>query len=684
MSSVKRYQASFTVGEIDPLIRGRIDIQQYYAGASRAKNVLFEPQGGFSRRPGLKFIQDITSFGAANGTVLIPFEFSTTQTFMIAAIGFNTQTTIRFVFYQNQQVIDNINNGGVPYLDFNVGALTGVTNFDITKLNFAQSADTLLLVHENFNPIQLKRGIADNIWSASFIQLTPPKHQFTKSNTQGTTTITPSGTDDTITLTAGASFFTQAMVDQFIDVNNGFGRARIVKFTSATKVDAQAEVPFFSTDAIAAGDWTLEEGFEDAWSNTRGWPRTVTFHEGRLYFGGSYALPSTLFASKVADIFNFKPAEGLDDDAIKVTLQTDSLNAITGMRSGRDLQVFTTGAEFFLPQTDLEPITPTNIVLKSATKRGSKEGIRPTAAETGTLFIQRQGKTLREMLFSDVELSYVSNNISLLSSHMIVDPVRMSLRPATDTTEGDLLLIVNGESSSGYRAASTGFTGGIAAFMLNKQQNVVAPSFLQTDGSFTDVAVDLDTIYVTVKRTIGGQVKYYVEVFDDDFTTDSAVQTLSGFSGTTIGGHSHIEGKTAAIIRDNIVDASSVVSSGNVTTADTPTSFVEAGLDYEVVVETMPVELQLPGVPSVQAQKKRIVDVNPILYRSQNLAINGTEVNLTTLPIPGSGGVSTFTGTKRQKGILGYSTDAIISITQTQPVFLTLLSLDYSVSTGGS
>lgn len=103
--------------------------------------------------------------------------------------------------------------------------------------------------------------------------------------------------------------------------------------------------------------------------------------------------------------------------------------------------------------------------------------------------------------------------------------------------------------------------------MLNKQQNVVAPSFLQTDGSFTDVAVDLDTIYVTVKRTIGGQVKYYVEVFDDDFTTDSAVQTLSGFSGTTIGGHSHIEGKTAAIIRDNIVDASSVVSSGNVTTA---------------------------------------------------------------------------------------------------------------------
>ena len=150
------------------------------------------------------------------------------------------------------------------------------------------------------------------------------------------------------------------------------------------------------------------------------------------------------------------------------------------------MQVFTTGGEFFLPQSDLDPITPLNTVIRSATKRGAKENIKPIQQETGTLFIQRQGKTLREMSFSDVELSYVSQNISLLSSHLLVDPKRMALRSATDTTEGDLLLIVNGDSSTGYRAASTGFTGGIAAFMLNKQQNVVAPSFLKTDGDFVD------------------------------------------------------------------------------------------------------------------------------------------------------------------------------------------------------
>ena len=39
------------------------------------------------------------------------------------------------------------------------------------------------------------------------------------------------------------------------------------------------------------GDWELEEGYEDAFSSTKGYPRTCTFHEGRLFFGGSASEP---------------------------------------------------------------------------------------------------------------------------------------------------------------------------------------------------------------------------------------------------------------------------------------------------------------------------------------------------------------------------------------------------------
>ena len=59
MSRVQQYQSSFSIGEIDPLLKGRIDLQQYYTSVENAKNVLFEPQGGFSRRPGLKFLLDL-------------------------------------------------------------------------------------------------------------------------------------------------------------------------------------------------------------------------------------------------------------------------------------------------------------------------------------------------------------------------------------------------------------------------------------------------------------------------------------------------------------------------------------------------------------------------------------------------------------------------------------------------
>ena len=694
MTRLQQYQSSFTNGELDPLLRGRIDLQQYYSSVETADNVIFEPQGGFTRRPGLRFVADITADNPSNGSVLIPFEFSTTQNFMIVASAQNTTSTIRFRFFANQTLLTNINGSGNDYLDFSVGTLYEVSNFDMDKLYFTQSQDTLIIVHENFAPFQIQRGANNTTWSATALSLDIPKVQFTAGTTSlsgGGVTATPSATDGNITITSNGTPFTTAMVDQFIQFKSpkGFGRARIIARRSSAEIDAVVEIPFINTDAIPITDLEIDTGFEDAWSNTRGWPRTCSFHEGRLYFGGSASLPATLFASVVGDHFSFKPSQSLDDDAFLITLTTDAVNAITGIRSGRDLQIFTTGAEFFLPQADLDPITPSNVTIKSATRRGSKVGIRPQAAEGGTLFIQRQGKALRELLFSDVELSYVANNISLLSSHLLMDPKRMALRPATDTTEGDLLLIVNGTDTAGYRPASTDLAGSISAFMINRGQSIVAPSSLTTDGQFTDVGVDLDTIYVIVKRTINSATKYYIETFDDDRTTDSAIQYFSGATSpdqglpgsATAGSLSHLEGKTVNIVRDDIVDSDQTVSSGQVTLGGTPSSYAEVGLPYTVTVRTQPFEPRLPS-GTIQSQRRRILEINPVLYKSQNLTVNGREVSLQSLPLSGAGAVPTFTGLKKTQGFLGYDRDAQITISQSQPVFFTLLALDYKVSIG--
>ena len=690
MSRTQQYQASFTVGELDPLLRGRIDLQQYYSSVDLADNVVFEPQGGFSRRPGTRFVHDLTADNPSNSVMLIPFEFSTTQKFMIVASAFNTASTIRLRFFADQTQIENLNSTTNEYIDFAVGTLYGVSAFDLQKLYFTQSADTLICTHENFAPFKITRGANNQTWTVAALTLTKPQSAFTISTSNPSGTITPDAVTGVVKVTASSGVFTTNHIGQYINVTNDFGRARIYERVSSTVVNVITEVPFAKADtAIANGAWELETGYEDCWSNTRGWPRTCTFHEGRLYFGGSASEPATLFGSKVSDFFNFKASEALDDDAIKVTLATDSVNAITALRSGRDLQIFTTGAEFFVPQADLTPITPSNVTVKSATRRGSKLGLRPQAAEGGTLFMSKEGKALREMLFSDVELSYVANNISLLCSHMILDPQRMALRPATDTTEGDLLMVVNGSSTTGYRAASKGFAGNIAAFMLNRPQQIVAASTFSTDGDFIDVAVDGDTIYCIVKRTIGGAAKFYIETFDDDRTTDCSLQYYANPvapdqalpSNTTAGSLAHIQGEVVNIIRDDIVDANDTVASGNVTLGGVPASYAEVGLPFTPTVTTQPFEPRAASGSS-QSARRRVVEVTPILDNTQNLTVQGKEVQLQTLPLSGTGSVPTFTGPKKQMGFLGYSRDAQITISQSKPVFFTVLALDYKVSVG--
>ena len=175
------------------------------------------------------------------------------------------------------------------------------------------------------------------------------------------------------------------------------------------------------------------------------------------------------------------------------------------------------------------------------------------------------------------------------------------------------------------------------------------PRLWTTDGDFIDIGVDLDTIYTVVKRTINSATKYYLEVFDDDRTTDSAIQYYSGaVSGqslpgsTTAGSLSHLEAKTVKIVRDDIVDTDDTVSSGNVTLGDTASTYVEVGLNYSVEVTTQPVELRLP-TGSMQATKRRILEVSPIMYQTQNLTIEGKEVP-TQEVLSGSGGVTAFTG----------------------------------------
>ncbi len=410
------------------------------------------------------------------------------------------------IFKNSAQVLD-INGGTLDYLSTSSVGLTGAR---LGRITWTQSADTLIVCHPDINPVKIVRGASDADWTATALAFDSiPKYAFTLAASEPAGTLTPSAVSGKVTLTASTGTpFSAASVGQYINASPQ-GRAKIVQYTSGTVVQAIVEFPFFNTTAIASGDWELETGYEDVWSSGKGWPRSVTFHEGRLYFGGSKSRPSTIWGSKVGLFFDFEATEGLDDDAVEATLDTNTFNAVTDIASGRDLQIFTTGGEFYCPQEGLEPITPTNFFLKAVTRNGSQEGVRVQQLESGTLFLQRQGKSLNEFAFTDTQATYVSSKISLLAGHLLKGPTRMALRRSVATDENDLLLITNGTD------------GTMAVFSLLRAQNVIAPSEWITDGEYVDVGVDITTIYTVVERIIGTTTEYFVEIFSESVETDS-------------------------------------------------------------------------------------------------------------------------------------------------------------------
>ena len=727
------FQTNFSTGELDPLLRARVDIQQYENALAKATNVVIQPQGGMRRRAGSKHILELPNSStpsAGNGVRLIPFEFSVDDSYMLCFVA------ERMYVIKNGSVITNINGSGNNYL-----TVSGLTGAMLSSICWTQSADTLIVVHPDLPPTRIVRGASDSSWTASQIVFDSiPRFAFSLQEFTPNGTITPSAVSGNITITASAYTsdtgslqdatstsvtlksassstndifvgmcvhmtsgaqagksrkisayngttkvatifpawdtppltgdnykivpFALESVDQYINVQPQ-GRVRITEFVSDDVVRAVTEFPFFDTTARTVGKWTVECLYEPVWSATRGYPRTVTFHEGRLYFGGSKSRPSTIWGSKIGIFYDFKPSENLDDDAVEATLDTNQLNVIVDIISGRDLQVFTTGAEFYVPQAGTEPITPSTFTLKAVSRNGTKPGTRVESLESGSLFIQRQGKALNEFLFSDAQLTYVTQRISLLSGHLLKTPTRIALRRATSTDEGDLLLITNGAD------------GSMAVYSVLRSQQIIAPSEWITDGQYLDVNIDVTQIYTVVKRTFNGTVRYFLERFDNALFTDCA---FTGGASASASSLPHI-GKSVNVITDGVPQSNETVSAGGSVTFDrSSTTAYEVGLPFTVYAKTMPVEVKLQSGTRT-GFKKRVCQVNAIVDDTQHLNINNQPVAFRSfdnplLDLP----IQEFTGIKRLDGIRGYSREASIEITQTLPLKMTLLALEYKVA----
>ena len=728
MARVAAQLTNFTAGELSPRLDGRNDLSKYPAGCKTLENMVIYPHGAAARRPGTQFIAEVKTSSAK--TRLIPFEFSTTQTYILE---FGNQ--YMRVFKDKGQVL----SGGSAF-EISTPYLTA----ELFDIKFAQSADVMYITHPSHETKKLSRT-GHTSWTLTTVDFTNGPYLDTNTST---TTITASaqtvGTGRTFT--ASASTFVSSDVDRLIRFRDG--HAKVTGFTSATVVTVQILVDTGS--ATASTDWSL-----GAFSDTTGYPSCVTFFEQRLVFAATLNNPQTIYFSKSGDYENMDANIGgtvADDDAIVYTIASNQVNAIRFLSPTRTLIIGTAGGEFAVyGGGDNDAITPTNIIIKKQSNYGGAN-VDAVPVANATLFLQRAKRKIRELAYNfDVD-GYVAPDLTILAEHI---------------TEGGVTQMAYQEEPLSIIYAVRE-DGELVALTYQRDQQVVAWHRHIFGGAFgSDKAVcesvaviptDLDEyeVYVIIKRTINGATKRYVEVLNTfDFTEtdnttfnfldsqlnyDGVSSTLNGdisnsattvvvadgtnFSSSgkiqinneiisytgkstnnltgctrgqnlttaaahtsgdtvdqvveTLSGLTHLEGQTVSILADGATHPTKTVSSGAIS-LDRAAKKVKVGLSYTSVLQTMRIDAGSQNGTS-QGKTKRIYEVTVRLFETVGVEIGPDLNNLERIPFRSSAnpmdqGISPFTGDKEVEFRGNYETDGFIFVRQTQPLPLTILSL---------
>ncbi len=478
MARVAVQLTNFTGGELSPRLDGRNDLAKYASGCSTLENLIVYPHGSAARRPGTNFVAEVAD--SSKKTRLIPFEFSTTQTYMLEFSNLKIRVykdngavlegnkTISAITKANPAVVTATSHGyenGDEVLISSVGGMTevngkrflvadkttntfelqdkdgtdinssgfttytsgGISNkvFEITTpyleaelfdIKFAQSADVMYICHPNHEVEKLSRT-GHTSWTLTDVDFT--KGPFLDPNTTGTTLTPSNASTGSRTITASA----------VTGINGGSGFlatdvGRQIHFNDGygviTAVGSTTSITVNVTTAFANAN-AITNWYLGAFSDTTGHPSCVTFFEQRLVFAATLDNPQTVYFSKSGDYENMDANLGgtiADDDAIIYTIASNQVNAIRFMTATRTLIIGTAGGEFAVSGGGTDnAITPTNILIKKQSNHGAAN-IDAISVGNATLFLQRARRKIRELAYNfDVD-GYVAPDMTILAEHI--------------------------------------------------------------------------------------------------------------------------------------------------------------------------------------------------------------------------------------------------------------------------
>ncbi len=450
MTNFIKTQNSFAHGEISPEFFAHDNIN----GLSVLENMDVIAGGGITRRKGLQTIDTI-----GEDARLFPLSVSENENYLLVIMDERM-----YIYANGQKKQDMI----APW-----------TIEDVPKLQYAQRFGTMMFVHPNYSPYILEKksnrfvlsqfnfGIDENGFSAI------PKMKF--DDARGISiTITDSDQGNVFaTLTTDEDFWTPDNYGTRIYMNN---KEWIIKnYISERQVTAFLGETFIPPVSPVT-DWS-----ESAFSNRRGWPACISFHQDRLVFAATPSYPSGIWMSKVGVHDDFSAGTGLDDEAISLTLLSQQRQQICTLVSSDSLQVLTTAGEWAISNA---PLTPSNVSIKQHTSIGSvaTHYLPPQQIEGKTVFVSNTQKDIRELELDDLGVKYNANDLCPFSKHLLGNITGLAYNQ--DTRQ--LFVVLN--------------DGTLSVLNYNSGLGISAWAHYTTNGEFLSVAVTGDDTYAMVKR----------------------------------------------------------------------------------------------------------------------------------------------------------------------------------------
>ncbi len=499
-----------------------------------------------------------------------------------------------------------------------------------------------LLVHLDVDALETTEGIAD-------VEMTFPLHGL---STGDSIVISEAGAVGGI---ARNQINGTRSVQEIIDEN-------VIVFTAGANASSST-VGGGSPKVVTHAPTT--QWSEQSYSALRGFPAAVAFHENRLWFGGTISQPDGLWGSKSSEYFNFDVGDAEDNDALDLTASIGEINSIRHIVSNRDLQVFTSTSEFYIPSFVEKPITATNARIKRQTPFGASY-VKPFSFDGATMYVQKHGSVVREFVYSDAEGAYVANGISQLSSHLINNPIQMSVLNGAINRPESYAFFVNQD-------------GQIALLTSNRAEERAGWAKFTTKGKFHSICTVDDRVFIVgLYDTGAGTQKYILTEFDSNLNLDFS-NTFTGVAGVFDVSAHFQNGAVVDVVDDTDYIGQFTVAGGNVdVSAVSEITSAEIGYSFTVNAETLPIDANVQGGPltgnprSVNRVILDVLDTLSVTVNGKEVAIRrvGDDLSLDRVAIQG----------KQEFRLLGYSKDPTIKITQSAPLSLQINGIIAEVS----